>query len=268
MALLADATRPPRSALLSFLREELASRPGRMAAVLRIAGSCALAVAIAMLYQIPAPDLVVYIVFLISRDEAASTLLTGGFAALAVTVAVALSLLFNMLDASEPALRLPLMAGSAFVGLFLARTMTLGPVAFTAAFILVKSQMMIDEVPSLEALTRSVLWLWVVAIVPTTLTVLVSLAFGETPARLARRTVLCLLGALAMALRSGDTAPLQRHQAEAIGLVELRHRAGMFDRDAGWIADAGAYAAGRHADRGAPAACGGLRRNRDGVRTR
>jgi multidrug resistance protein MdtO len=231
MALLADVTRPPRSAFLSFLREELAPRPGRVAAVSRIAGSCTLVVAIAMLYQIPAPEYFVYVVFLISRDEAAGTLLTGVVAALAVTVAVALSLVFYMLDASEPALRLVLMGGSTFVGMFLARTMTLGPVAFLAGFILLMSQTTIDEVPSLEALTRVMLWLWVVAIVPDTLTVLVNLTIGENPSRLARRTALRLLGALAAALRSGDAAPLRRHQTEAIGLVELRHRAGMFDRD-------------------------------------
>jgi multidrug resistance protein MdtO len=230
MALLGETARPPRSTLMSFLREELALRPGRAAAVARIAANCAVVVWIAMKYEIPIPlpGYMAYVVFLCSQEEAAGTLLTGVVAALAATIAVALSLLLYTLDASEPALRLPLMAGSAFVGIFFLRTIKLGPVAFLASFVLVLSQTLIDGIPSLEALTRFVLWVWVAVTVPIALTVLVNLLIGENPAGLARRTARRLLGDLAAALRSGDAAPLQRQQAEAIGLVELRHRAGMF----------------------------------------
>lgn len=230
MTPLADTAQRRSAVLLRFLEEELAPRPGRVAAAARIAGSCAVVVAIAMLYQVPLPAYMAYIVFLISRDEAASTLLTGVVGALAATVAVALSLLFYTLDAAEPALRLPLMAGSAFAGMFMARTLTLGPVAFLASFVLVLSQTLIDEVPTLEGLTHFVLWLWVVAIVPDTLTILVNLAIGENPTRLARRTALSLLQALARALRHGAVALLPQLRAEAIALLELRARAGMLDR--------------------------------------
>jgi hypothetical protein len=60
MALVSDRARPPRSAFVSFLREELAARPGRIAAVSRIAGNCAVVVAIAMLYEIPLPAYMAY----------------------------------------------------------------------------------------------------------------------------------------------------------------------------------------------------------------
>ena len=220
----------PAPGLLGFLQAELAPRPGRLAAVARIATGCALVVAIAMLYRIPLPAYMAYAVFLVSRDEAASTLLTGIVAALAFTIAIALSLLFYTLDASEPALRLPLMALSAFGGMFLVRTMSLGPVAFLAGFVLVLSQTLIDRIPSLEALTRLVLWLWVVVMVPVAVTVLMNLLVGENPVRLARRAALALLQALASALRSGDTVQLHRYQAQALTLGELRQRASMLDR--------------------------------------
>ena len=45
----------PALGLLGFLQAELAPRPGRPAAVARIATGCALVVAIAMLYRIPLP---------------------------------------------------------------------------------------------------------------------------------------------------------------------------------------------------------------------
>ncbi len=230
MALVAEAALP-RSTFLRFICAELAPRPGRAAAAARIAGSCTVVVAIAMLYRIPLPAYMAYIVFLVSRDELASTLLTGIGGALAATLAIGLSLLFYTLDASEPALRLPLMAAGAFIGMFMSRTMALGPIGFLAGFVLVLSQTVIDEVPTLEALVRLVLWLWVVVIVPDTVTLLVNLAIGESPARLAHRTALRLLRTLAQALRQGTKEPLRRQRAEAIALIELRQRAGMLDRD-------------------------------------
>jgi multidrug resistance protein MdtO len=217
--------------LWSFLRDELAVRPGRVAAAARIAGGCVLVVAIAMIYQIPLPAYMAYLVFLVSQKETASTLLTGVVGTLAVTLAVVLSLLLYTLDAAEPALRLPLMAGSTFGAMFLVRTMTLGPVAFLAGYILVLSQTLIDEFSSLEALTRIVLWLWVVVAVPAALTVLINLAIGARPARLARESALHLLDEVTAALRAGAAGDIRRHQADAVALAELRARAGLLDHD-------------------------------------
>ncbi len=61
---------------------------------------------------------------------------------------------------------LPLMAVSTFLGMFLLRTMAIGPIAFLAGFVLVVTQTLIDVIPNLEALTRFVLWLWVVVMLP------------------------------------------------------------------------------------------------------
>jgi multidrug resistance protein MdtO len=229
MTQLADTVAPERSGFLSFLRDELAPRPGRLAAVLRIAACCSLVVAIGMLYQIPLVAYSAYAIYVIGTREMASTLLTGVVAAVAFTIAIALSLIFYTLDASEPALRLPLMAASTFIAIFLTRTMALGPVAFLAGFVLVLSQTLIDQVPNPEALTHLVLWLWVVVMVPVTVAILVNFAVGEHPGRLARRTALRLIETLAEALRSGDAAPLRHAEAEAVELFELRHKAGMLD---------------------------------------
>jgi multidrug resistance protein MdtO len=234
MTLLANSLELRRFPLWLFLREELAPRPGRVAASARIAGSCAIVVAIAMVFQIPLPAYMAYLVFLVSHDESASTLLTGVVGALAVSLAVAVSLLFYTLDASEPALRLSLMASATFVAMFLMRTLALGPVAFLMGYVLVLSQTIIDEIPNLETLTRLVLWLWVVVVVPAAWTVLLNLAIGENPGRLTRRTALRLLNVVAAALREGiDAQSLQRARADAVALVELRQRAGMLDHELG-----------------------------------
>jgi multidrug resistance protein MdtO len=230
MAPLANAAGPAPPALLTFLREELAPRPGRVAAVSRIAGSCVVLVIIAMLFQIPMPHLVVFLVFSLTRGEAVSTLLVGVVAALAVTIAAALSLVFCMIDSSEPAVRLLLMVGSCFLGFFLVSTTAFGPVVFLATFVLVMSQTMIDTVPTVGILAHTLLWLWVVVMIPDAVTILINLLFGEQPAQLGRRTTLKLLRVLATALRSGNASALPSAQAETVGLVLLRQRAGMFDR--------------------------------------
>src|SRR6185503_15058438 len=96
----------PRSPeLMRWLRSELRSTPGRGAAVARIAFNSTATVVVAMVFQIPLPA---YMVFLVSQKQRVATLVTAVAGAVAATLAVALSLLFYTLDASEPALRLAL----------------------------------------------------------------------------------------------------------------------------------------------------------------
>jgi multidrug resistance protein MdtO len=216
--------------LTARLRDELAPRPGRVAAVARIAFNCAFTVVIAMVFEIPLPAYMAYIVLLLSRDEYIGTLISAAGGAIAATVGVVLSLLFFMIDASEPALRIPLMAVSTFVGMFLARTSALGPIAFLVGFVLVMSQTLIDGIPSTEVLTRLVLWLWVVVMFPATLTTLVDLAFGRSPGRLARETGLRLLDSVTATLLGRQSADAGDRQAEALELVELRKHAQMGDQ--------------------------------------
>src|ERR1700680_2506964 len=88
MTALAKSQRSRRP-LLEVLAAELASREGRWAAVARIATGSAITVAIAMVFQIPQPTYMAYIVFLISKDEKKET----GRAALGGLVAVTLAIL-------------------------------------------------------------------------------------------------------------------------------------------------------------------------------
>ena len=58
----------------------------------RIAVSCAVTVAVGMVFQIPLPAYMAYVVFLISKEDAVDTLTTAVGGAIAATFAVALSL--------------------------------------------------------------------------------------------------------------------------------------------------------------------------------
>jgi multidrug resistance protein MdtO len=100
MAAIAEA-RAPRSAFIEFLAVELAPREGRTLAVAHIVAGSVLTVIIAMVFRIPEPTYMAYIVFLVSRDERKSSVTTAVVGQLAVTLAVLLSLALMQIDLSE-----------------------------------------------------------------------------------------------------------------------------------------------------------------------
>jgi multidrug resistance protein MdtO len=220
MTAFAESQRP--RPLLEVLAVELASREGRWAAVARIATGSAITVVIAMVFQIPQPTYMAYIVFLISKDEKNATVTSalGGLAA--VTLAVLLVLGLELIDTSEPALRLPLMATATFAAMFTARTFALGPISFLAGFVIVLLQTLVDDVPSPEALTRATLWTWVVIFVPVAVTVIVNLLFGQGAVTFIDRSVRKVLNELQISLANGDyRKSLPEWRAQLLPLVEI-----------------------------------------------
>ena len=190
--------------LLEVLAVELAWREGRWAAVTRIATGSAITVVIAMIFQIPEPTYMAYIVFLISKDEKNATVTAALGAAIAVTLAILLTLGLEIIDTAEPALRLPLMALATYAGMLTARTFALGPVSYLAGFIIVLLQSVVDDARSPEALTHLTLWTWVVVCVPLAVTVIVSLLFGQGAVTFMNRTVLKVLREWETSLANGD----------------------------------------------------------------
>jgi multidrug resistance protein MdtO len=203
MTALAEPQRS-RGPLLELLAAELGPREGRYAAVARIATGCAITVAIAMVFQIPEPTYMAYIVFLLSKDEKNATVTSALGAFIAVTLAILLTLGLELIDTAEPALRLPLMALATYAAMFTARTFALGPISYLAGFVIVLLQTLVDDVPSPEALTRATLWTWVVVFVPVAVTVIVNLLFGQGAVALMDRTVRKVLEELETSLAKGD----------------------------------------------------------------
>jgi multidrug resistance protein MdtO len=208
--------------LLEVLAVELASREGRWAAVARIATGSAITVVIAMVFQIPQPTYMAYIVFLISKDEKNATVTAALGASIAVTLAILLTLGLEIIDTSEPALRLPLMAMATFAAMFTARTFALGPISYLAGFIIVLLQSVVDDVPSPETLTRLTLWTWVVVCVPIAVTVIVNLLFGQGAVAFMDRTVLKVLKRWETSLANSDyRKSLPEWRAQLLPLVEI-----------------------------------------------
>ena len=191
-----------RTPLIELLARELAPREGRAQAVLRIATACSITVAIAMVFQIPEPTYMAYIVFLISKDEISATVTAGVGAMVAVTLSVVLNLGLLLIDIAEPALRLPAMALATFVGMYSVRTFALGPISYLAGFLVVLVQTLVDDIPSPEKVTRLALWSWVVVLVPIATIVTVNLAFAPASRVLLGRTWRRILSELEAGLRS------------------------------------------------------------------
>ena len=220
MTALADSQRS--RPFLEVLAVELAWREGRWAAVARIASGATITVIIAMVFQIPQPTYMAYIGFLISKDEKSATVTAslGGLAA--ATLAVLLVLGLELIDTSEPALRLPLMAMATFVAMFTARTFALGPISFLAGFVVVLLQTLVDDVPSPEALTRATLWTWVVIFVPVAVTIIVNLLFGQGAVAFMNRSVRKVLTEWEISLANGDYhKALPEWRAQLLPLIEI-----------------------------------------------
>ena len=208
--------------LLEVLALELAPREGRWAAVARIASGATITVVIAMIFQIPEPTYMAYIGFLISKDEKSATVTTslGGLAA--ATLAVLLVLGLELIDTSEPALRLPLMAMATFVAMFTTRTFALGPISFLAGFVIVLLQSVVDDVRSPEALTRLTLWTWLVIFVPVAVTIIVNLLFGQGAVTFMARSVRKVLTEWETSLANGDfRKSLPEWRAQLLPLLEI-----------------------------------------------
>lgn len=202
----------------------------RRRAIARIALGSAVMVAISMTFQIPLPAYVAYLVFVASQDDAASTLVTSLGGVIAATIAVAISLLFYVFDAGEPALRIPLLALSAFAGSFFTRTSVLGPIAFLSGYILVLTQTLVDDIPLTDPLTHELLWLWVVVAAPVAVTATTNLMFGESPVALSQRRAADLFQRMARYVEGPSTERPERLRVELLALGQLKNKAFRWDK--------------------------------------
>ena len=162
---------------LAWLRRELAPFPGRKQMTLRIVVSVVLVTGISMALQVPLLGFSAFFILFVTKENRALTLLTGVIMMVGITLATAISLILYQFTFDYPELRVPVMAGLIFGGMFLSRVFVIGPLGFVLGFFTALMQVIGESAPNTDALVRNTLWLWVAVVYPIGLTVVVNQVF-------------------------------------------------------------------------------------------
>ncbi len=149
------------SAFLDFLRRELAPTPGRGAAAFRLTLACMAATIPILTHRIPEALIVMIVMFLITQEDYAATLIGSVLAAVGVTIGLGAALLAWKISLDIPWLRLCFIIVFLFGGLFLKRVLKIGAlgsaIGLPAALVMIVPDV---SPPRPEVLVDFVLWIW------------------------------------------------------------------------------------------------------------
>jgi uncharacterized membrane protein YccC len=179
--------RPIDSDWLGWLKRELAPTSARKIRTAIMVAGAALCVIISMTLQVPQLATSAYMVFFISKESKLLTTITGVGGVIVLTIGIGATLLLYKFTYGHPELRIPGMAITLFLGMWLSRVLVIGPLGFLLGFVVAVSQSVGEEIPSPELLVRGLLWLWVALAYAIALTVVLNLLFlPDTPKAAAR----------------------------------------------------------------------------------
>src|SRR3954451_9921143 len=179
--------RPIDSDWLGWLKRELAPTSARNIRTAIIVAGAVLCVIISMTLQVPQLATSAYMVFFVSKENKLLTTITGLGGIMVLTIGIGATLLLYKFTYGHPELRVPGIAISLFLGMWMSRVLVIGPLGFLLGFVVAVSQSVGEELPSPELLVRGLLWLWVALAYAITLTVVLNLLFlPDTPKAAAR----------------------------------------------------------------------------------
>jgi len=146
---------------IGWLQRELAPTPAREIRTAIIVSGVVLCVIISMALQVPELALSAYMVFFVSKENKLLTTITGVGGLIGVTISIIGTLLLYKFTYGHPELRIPGMAIALFLGMWLSRALTIGPLGFIIGFVVAYSQSIGEQIPSPELVVRAALWVWV-----------------------------------------------------------------------------------------------------------
>jgi multidrug resistance protein MdtO len=146
---------------LGFLRRELAPTPGRGGATFRLTLACVIATIPILTHRIPLALMVMIMMYLITQEDTAATLLGSILGVVGATVGLGGALLVWMVALDIPWLRIACFVGFVFAGLWLKRVLVVGALGsvlgLPAALVMILPDL--RPLPP-ESLVESALWLW------------------------------------------------------------------------------------------------------------
>src|SRR5215510_14106216 len=149
------------AALLDFLHRELAPTPGRGSATFRLTLACLAATIPILTHRIPHALVVMIMMYLITQEDTAATLLGSILGVIGVTISLGLALLAWKISLDITWLRLSFIPVFIFGGLFLKRVLTIGALG-SAIGLPAALMMIIPDIlpPQPEILVYFMLWIW------------------------------------------------------------------------------------------------------------
>src|SRR2546430_9907169 len=162
---------------LEWFKRELAPTPARARRTAIMVAAAVLCVIISMTLQVPELSVTAYMPFFVSKESKFLTTVTGVIGLIGLTIGIGASLLLYKFTYGHPELRIPGMAITLFLGMYVSRIFVLGPLGFLIGFVVAVSQSVGEAVPSPELLVRGLLWLWLAIAYGAGLTVVLNLLF-------------------------------------------------------------------------------------------
>ncbi len=147
--------------LVGFLRRELAPTPGRGSATFRLTLACVIATIPILTHRIPHALIVMIVMYLITQEDTAATLVGSILAVAGVTIGLGAALLAWMVALDIAWLRIGCFVGFMVAGLWLKRVLVIGALGsalgLPAALVMILPD--VAPIPP-ESLVEFVLWLW------------------------------------------------------------------------------------------------------------
>jgi multidrug resistance protein MdtO len=194
-----DAERRP-DGILDILWDELKPFPDRGRITLRLAIACTAIVLVSNTFRLPLQDVLPFFVLFVSKEEKVSTGITVLLVLFSITISVGAAILIFKFAGDRAEFRIPAMAVEIFVGMYLFRVLSIGPVGFILAFIVSVTQSLVDLFPTPEEAVHQFLWVWVAVSLSASLAWVASLLLFPIPAnRVLQRELVAGWRALAAA---------------------------------------------------------------------
>ena len=162
---------------VAWFKRELAPTRLREIRTAIMVGGTVLCVIISMTLQVPSLDLSAYMVFFLSQKTKQLTILVGLLGLIGATIGIGEAILLYKFTYGHPELRIPGMAITLFLGMYVSRVLVLGQLGFLIGFISSYGLSVAEQAPSPELLVRGVLWIWVAIVYGAAVTVVVNLLF-------------------------------------------------------------------------------------------
>jgi uncharacterized membrane protein YccC len=162
---------------LEWFKRELAPTRLREIRTAIMVGGAVLCVIISMALQVPELTLSAYMVFFLSKETKPLTILTGLLGLIGATIGIGEAIVLYKFTYGHPELRIPGMAITLFLGMYVSRVFVLGPLGFLIGFVSSYGLSVAEQAPSPELLVRGVLWIWVAIAYGLAVTVVVNSLF-------------------------------------------------------------------------------------------